>query len=157
MLQSPIAVVHSGQPDYQPLRQPTAVTATTAAIGYPSHHFVKFNRRKAIGIGTALIVAAAVGMILNVVDIVYEDERYGNTGLVGQGFWAGAVVSKTMNFFIRLAGRAAPPPPPKILPRRRRRKMLVGAPPPPPIFCSARRRSVAVMCTFRFRVLRPLQ
>jgi hypothetical protein len=47
----------------------------------------------------------------------------------------------------------------KILPHRRRcRKILVGAPPQsPPIFCSARRRNLAVICTFQLRVLRPLQ
>lgn len=73
---------------YQPLVHPTPQAATTASSSYG---VPKFNRRKAIGIGTTLIFAAVLGMIMNVIDIMNHN-GYTNVGEVGHGFWVGAVV-----------------------------------------------------------------
>jgi hypothetical protein len=79
----------AAQHGHQPLVQPTALTAATGSsiYGVP-----KFNGLGAIGIGTTLIVAAYLGMIMNVMDAVNPNDVW-NTGHVGHGFWVGAVVS----------------------------------------------------------------
>ena len=82
------------QHGYQPLEHPTPLAATT---GSSSHGYPKFNRRKAIGIGTTLIVAAVLGMIMNVIDIMYPN-KYRSVGEVGHGFWVGAVVSTIQRY-----------------------------------------------------------
>jgi hypothetical protein len=75
---------------YQPLEHLTPQAATT---GSSSHGSVpKFNRRKAIGIGTTLIVAAVLGMIMNFIDIMHPNTLE-NHGEFGHGFWVGAAVS----------------------------------------------------------------
>jgi hypothetical protein len=74
----------------QPLVQPPAASTTDERI--PSDKFPKFDRRTAIGLGTALIVLAILGMIMNGTDIM--NASYSNPlGFAGHGFWIGAMVS----------------------------------------------------------------
>jgi hypothetical protein len=81
------------QDGYQPLVRPTPQAATTASSSYG---VPKFNRRNAIGIGTTLIVAAVLGMIMNFIDLMYTS-RF-RAGEFGHGFWVGAAVSKMQSY-----------------------------------------------------------
>ena len=89
MLRTQVVGGQVEQQGFQPLVHPTSLAATT---GSSSHGLPKFTRQKAIGIGTTLIVAAVLGMIMNVIDIMNPND-YGSVGDVGHGFWVGAVVS----------------------------------------------------------------
>jgi hypothetical protein len=92
------------QPVHQPVIHPTALAVTT---GSSSHEVPKFNRRKAIGMGTTLIVAAVLGIIMNFIDITYPHKHW-SLGYLGHGFWSGLVVSILLIVTnIRLIDRAA--------------------------------------------------
>jgi hypothetical protein len=105
MLQSPAVSGLDAQHDHVPLVQPTVLAATTGSArrGVP-----KFNRRKAIGIGTTLIVAAVLGILINFIDVAF-DIQYWRVESARRSFWVGVVVSirqqycmPTLRFKIKL-------------------------------------------------------
>ena len=78
------------QPTYQTLLQPAPM-----GNGQPvmrSKVVEKFHRGKAIGIGTALIIAAVIGIIVNAIEIAQDE----GPGYTGHGIWIGAIVSETL-------------------------------------------------------------
>ena len=74
MSQSPNVDGSVTQHVYQPL---VHTTAPAAATGSSSHGVPKFNRRAAIGIGTTLIVAAVLGMIMNGIELMHPGALWG--------------------------------------------------------------------------------
>ena len=77
------------QPVYQTLLQPAPFGISQPVMR--SNVVQKFHRGKAIGIGTTLIIAAVIGIIVNAVEIAMGI----GPGHIGHGIWIGAIVSET--------------------------------------------------------------